>query len=148
MKKFMIILFCGLFGCLSVASQETAIFHILKIQRIENGCYKLTAKNNGEKYTIYSHYDEKEKNKGEKIQRHDDVELTIIPFFKTEHISLAEFKNAMGIQVNSEDSTCIVDVTVPLNYQFINVDYYGNTLKVKKKMLYYTTDVNGIYKRK
>ena len=148
MKKFMIILFCGIFGCLSVASQETAIFHILKIQRIENGCYKLTAKNNGEKYTIYSHYDEKEKNKGEKIQRHDDVELTIIPFFKTEHISLAEFKNAMGIQVNSEDSTCIVDVTVPLNYQFINVDYYGNTLKVKKKMLYHTTDVNGIYKRK
>ena len=115
---------------------------------MENGCYQLTAKSNGEKYTIYSHYDEEEKNDGEKIQRHDDVELTIIPFFETEHMSLAEFKNAMGLKVNAEDSTRFVDVTVPLNYQFINIDYYGNILKIKKKMLYYTTDVNGIYKRK
>ena len=148
MKKLSIIFFCGLFGCLSVSSQETAMFHILKIQRMENGCYQLTAKSNGEKYTIYSHYDENEKSDGEKIQRHDDVEMTIIPFFETVHVSLAEFKNGMGIQVNAEDSTRFVDVTVPLNHQFINIDYYGNILKIKKKMLYYTTDVNGIYKRK
>ncbi len=118
MKKLSIIFFCGLFGCLSVSSQETAMFHILKIQRMENGCYQLTAKSNGEKYTIYSHYDENEKSDGEKIQRHDDVEMTIIPFFETVHVSLAEFKNGMGIQVNAEDSTRFVDVTV-LNGQHL-----------------------------
>ena len=118
MKQLSILLFCGLFGYLSVQSQETAMFHILKIQRMENGCYQLTAKSNGEKYTIYSHYDENEKSDGEKIQRHDDVEMTIIPFFETVHVSLAEFKNGMGIQVNAEDSTRFVDVTV-LNGQHL-----------------------------
>ena len=141
-------IFYGIFGHLSVLSQETAIFHIRKIKKIENSCYKLTAKKNGEKYTIYTHYDDEEKNNGEKIQLYEYLELTIIPFFKTEHTTLAEFKNAMGLQVNSEDSTRFIDVTLPLNHQFINIDYYGNLLKVKKKMLYYTTDINGVYKKK
>ena len=148
MKNLLILLFYGIFGCLTVLSQETAIFQIRKIKKIENGCYKLTAKKNKEKYTIYTHYDDEDKNNGEKIQLHDYLELTIIPFFKTEHTTLAEFKNGMGLQVNSEDSTRFVDVTLPLNYQFININYYGNILKIKKKMLYHTTDVNGIFKRK
>lgn len=147
MKKILILIFCGIFGCLSVSSQEASTFHILKIKKLKNDCYKLTAINSGEKYTIYSHYDDKEKDNGEKIQRHEILELKIIPFYKTEHVSLAEFKNEMGMQVNSEDSTCFVDVTLPLNHQFINIDYYGNILKVKKKMLYYTSDINGVYKR-
>ena len=108
----------------------------------------MTAKKNGEKYTIYTHYDDEEKNNGEKIQLYEYLELTINPFFETEHMTLAEFKKGVGLQVNSEDSTRFVDVTLPFNYQFINIDYYGNILKVKKKMLYYTTDINGIYKRK
>lgn len=148
MKKLLIILLYGIIGCLTVLSQETAIFQIRKIKKIENGCYKLTAKKNGEKYTIYTHYDVEDKNDEEKIQLYEYLELTIIPFFKTEHTTLAEFKNAMGLQVNSEDSTRFVDVTLPLNYQFINIDYYGNILKVKKKMLYYTNDINGVYKKK
>lgn len=147
MKKLIIMIFYGIFGCLSVLSQETAIFHIQKIKSIGNGCYELTAKANGEKYTIYTHYDDEEKDNREKIRRHEYIELTIIPFFETEHTTLAEFKNVMGLQVNPEDSTRFVDVTLPLNYQFINIDYYGNILKVKKRMLYYTTDINGIYKR-
>ena len=147
MKKLIVMIFYGIFGCLSVLSQETAIFHIQKIKNIGNGCYKLTAKANGEKYTIYTHYDEDEKDNGEKIQRHEYMELTIIPFFETEHMSLAEFKEGMGMQVTSEDCIRFVDVTLPLNYQEINIDYYGNILKVKKKMLYYTNDINGIYKR-
>ena len=147
MKKLLIILFYGIFGCLTVLSQETAIFQIRNIKKKENGCYKLTAKKNGEKYTIYTHYDEEDKNNGEKIQLYEYLELTIIPFFKTEHTSLAELKNGMGLQVNLEDSTRFVDVTLPLNYQFINIDYYGNILRVKKKMLYYTTDINGVYKK-
>lgn len=147
MKKLIIMIFYGIFGCLFVLSQETAIFHIQKIKSIGNGCYELTAKANGEKYTIYTHYDDEEKDNREKIRRHEYIELTIIPFFETEHTTLAEFKNVMGLQVNPEDSTRFVDVTLPLNYQFINIDYYGNILKVKKRMLYYTTDINGIYKR-
>ena len=147
MKKLIIMIFYGIFGCLSVLSQETAIFHIQKIKSIGNGCYELTAKANGEKYTIYTHYDDEEKDNREKIRRHEYIELTIIPFFETEHTTLAEFKNVMGLQVNPEDSTRFVDVTLPLNYQFINIDYYSNILKVKKRMLYYTTDINGIYKR-
>ena len=147
MKKLLIIIFYGIFGCLTVLSQETAIFQIRKIKKKENDCYKLTAKKNGEKYIIYTHFDDKEnKNNGEKIQLYEYLELTIIPFFETEHTTLAEFKKVMGLQVNSEDSTRFVDVTLPLNYQFINIDYYGNMLKVKKKMLYYTTDINGVYK--
>ena len=142
-----LLIFYGIFGCLSVLSQETAIFQIRKIKKIENGCYKLTAKKNGEKYTIFTHYDDEEKNYGEKIQLYEYLELTINPFFETEHMSLAEFKEGMGMQVTSEDCIRFVDVTLPLNYQEINIDYYGNILKVKKKMLYYTTDLNGVYKR-
>ena len=69
MKKLIVMIFYGIFGCLSVLSQETAIFHIQKIKNIGNGCYELTAKANGEKYTIYTHYDEDEKDNGEKIIR-------------------------------------------------------------------------------
>ena len=87
MKKLIIMIFYGIFGCLSVLSQETAIFHIQKINSIGNGCYELTAKANGEKYTIYTHYDDEEKDNREKIRRHEYIELTIIPFFETEHIS-------------------------------------------------------------
>ena len=148
MKKLLIVVFSVIFGRLAILSQETAIFQIRKIKIIENGCYELTAKKNGVKYTIYTHYDDKDKNNGEKIQLHEYIELTIIPFFETEYTNLAEFKNEMGLQVNSEDSTRFVNVILPLNYQFINIDYYGNILKVKKKMLYYTTDVNGVYKKK
>jgi hypothetical protein len=148
MKKLLILLFYGIFCCLTVFSQETAIFQIRKIKKIENGCYKLTAKKNGEKYTIFTHYDDEEKNYGEKIQLYEYLELTINPFFETEHMTLAEFKKGVGLQVNSEDSTRFVDVTLPFNYQFININYYGNILKVKKKMLYYTSDINGLYKKK
>ena len=148
MKKLLIILLYVIFGCLPVLSQKTAIFHIQKIKSIGNGCYELTAKANGEKYTIYTHYNNEEKNNGEKIHRHEYIELTIIPFFETEHMSLAEFKKGFGMQVNSEDSIRFVDVTLPINYQSINIDYYGNIIKIRKKMLYYTSNVNGIYKRK
>ena len=148
MKKLLVIFFLAAFGCLTVLSQETAIFQIRKIKKIENGCYKLTAKKNGEKYTIYTHYDDEEKNNGEKIQPYEYLELTINPFFETEHMTLAEFKKGVGLQVNSEDSTRFVDVTLPFNYQSINIYYYGNILKVKKKMLYYTEDINGVYKMK
>ena len=74
-------IFYGIFGCLSVLSQETAIFHIQKIKHIGNGCYEMTAKANGEKYTIYTHYDVEDKNDEEKIQLYEYLELTIIPFF-------------------------------------------------------------------
>ena len=147
MERLLMLLLFGLFGLSSVSSQEPAIFHILKIQKIKNDCYKMTAESNGLKYTIYSHYDAAEVNNEDKIQCHENLELKIIPFFKTEHMSLAEFKNEMRMQVNLEDSTRFVDVTLPLNYQSITTDYYGNKIRIKKKMLYYTTDLNGVYKK-
>ena len=42
MKKLLVIFFLAAFGCLTVLSQETAIFQIRKIKKIENGCYKFT----------------------------------------------------------------------------------------------------------
>ena len=139
MKKLLMLISFGIFGLLSASSQVTMTFHILKIKKIKNDCYKLTAESNGVKYTIYSH-DDADKHKEEKIRCHENIELTIIPFFKTGHMSLAEFKNEMGMKVNSEDSTRFVDVTLPLNYQSITTNYYGNKIKIKKKMLYYTSE--------
>jgi len=147
MKKLLMLVLGGIFGLLSVWSQETMTFHILKIKKIKNDSYKLTAESNGAKYTIYSHYDDADKHKEEKIRCHENLELTIIPFFKTGHMSMAEFKNEMGMKINTEDSTRFVDVTLPLNYQSITTDYYGNKIRIKKKMLYYTTDLNGVYKK-
>ena len=54
MKKLIVMIFYGIFGCLSVLSQETAMFHIQKIKNIGNGCYELTAKANGEKYSAWT----------------------------------------------------------------------------------------------
>lgn len=147
MKRFLIIFFLEALSCSPVLSQETGIFLILKINKIENNCYKLTAKKDGKKYTIYSHYDKEEENIGDKIRRNEAVVLKIIPFFRTEHISVVDFKKKMGIQVNSEDSMHFVEVALPLNFQSIYIDYYGNIIKIKDKMLYYTSDINGIYKR-
>lgn len=145
MKKLLIILHCVIFCCLSISSQETKIFYILKIQTLENNCYKITAKSNGEVYTIYSHY-ENGKNNGKMIRHHDNVKMKIYPFFNSKQVSLSEFKKDFGMEVNPEDSACLVSATMPLNYQEITTDYYGNTIKIKKKMQYTTTDLNGLYR--
>lgn len=147
MKSFLIIFFLEALSCSPVLSQEAGIFLVLKIKKIENNCYKLSAKKDGKNYTIYSHYDKEEENIGDKIQRNEAVELKIIPFFKTELISIVELRK-MGIQVNLEDSMHFVEAALPLNFHSIYIDYYGNKIKIKDKMLYYTSDINGIYKRK
>lgn len=103
MKKLMILLLLVMIGCQPLLSQETASFQIVKIKQIQNNCFELTAKSKGKKYTIYSHYDESAEHV-EMIKRQDVLVLKIIPFFKTESISLAEFKNGMGVQASAEDN--------------------------------------------
>lgn len=148
MKKFLTFIFMWLSVCTSVSSQTTATFSILKIRKIKNDCYRLTAKSNGKKYIIYSHYDAV-KNAGKKIKRNDKIELEIEPFLETKQIFLADFKKQAGWKVTSEDSVW-VETIVPFNYLDINFDYYGNILKVEnpeKKMLYHTSSINGIFKK-
>lgn len=145
MKKLMILLLLVMIGCQPLLSQETASFQIVKIKQIQNNCFELTAKSKGKKYTIYSHYDESAEHV-EMIKRQDVLVLKIIPFFKTETMSLAEFKNGMGVQASAEDSIQCADVTLPLNYKEISINYYGNIIKIKE-MKYYTLDLNGLYKK-
>lgn len=59
---------------------------------------------------------------------------------------MAEFKKSMGFDANTEDSIAIGEVTLPLNYKEIDVDYHGNIFRIKKKKLYYTSDINGVCK--
>ena len=145
MKKLLLFL-CGVFAFLSIFPQERTSLRVLKIRKIENDCYKLTAKCNGKRIVIYSHY-EKGLNDGERIRCHEDLNIMIIPFFETKHFSLAQYKNEMGMRAEAEDSARFVDVTIPLNYESINIDYYGNHIKIGKKMQYYTTEINGVFKR-
>lgn len=146
MKKLIVFILLGIFGFLPVSSQETKTFHILKIKKLKNDCYCLTARNDGKTYFIYSHCDE-DGNYGEKIRCHEDLELKIFPFFKTEQVPLAELKELTGMPITPEDSARYVDVPSPLNYLDINIDYYGNIVKRNKDRIYYTQDINGIYKR-
>lgn len=145
MKKLIVFILFGILGFLPVFSQETKTFQILKIKKLKNDCYCLTARNNGKKYTIYSHCDEAG-NYGEKIKCHENLELKIYPFFITEQIPFAELKKQTGF--TPEDSARYVDLPLPLNYLDINIDYYGNIVKWnEKRKMYYTPDINGIYKR-
>ena len=61
MKKFLTFIFLWLSVCTSVSAQITDTFSILKIRKAKNDCYRLTAKSNGKKYIIYSHYDAEKK---------------------------------------------------------------------------------------
>ena len=144
MKKLIAFILFGIFGFLPVSSQETKTFHILRIKKLKNDCYCLTAKNNGEKYIIYSHCDE-DGNYGEKIRCHENLELKIFPFFITEQIPFDELKKLPGF--TPEDSAHYVDFPLPINYLDININYYGNIVKRNKDRIYYTQDINGIYKR-
>ncbi len=148
MKKFLTFIFLWLSVCTSVSAQITDTFSILKIRKAKNDCYRLTAKSNGKKYVIYSHYDVG-KNAGKKIKCNDKIELEIEPFLETKQIFLPDFKKQAGWKVTSEDSVW-VETIVPFNYLDINFDYYGNILKVEnpeKKMLYHTSSINGIFKK-
>ena len=146
MKKLIVFILFGILGFLPVFSQETKTFQILKIKKLKNDCYCLTARNNGKKYTIYSHCDE-DGNYGEKIKCLENLELKIFPFSKTEQVPLAKLKELTGMPVTPEDSARYVDVPSPLNYLDIKIDYYGNILKRNKERMYYTPDLNGLYKR-
>ena len=149
MNKIFVLIFSFVFVCLSAYSQKIETFRILKIRKAKNACYRLTAESNGIKYIIYSHYDA-DMTVGEKIKCNEKIELEKEPFLETKQIYLADFKRQAGWKVTPEDSVW-VDAIVPFNYLDINFDYYGNILKVKdpqKKMLYRTSSINGIYKRK
>ena len=91
MKKFLTFIFLWLSVCTSVSAQITDTFSILKIRKAKNDCYRLTAKSNGKKYVIYSHYDAG-KNAGKKIKCNDKIELEIEPFLETKQIFWADFK--------------------------------------------------------
>ena len=147
MKK-LILLFCSLFAFVSIFAQETERFQILKIRKVKNDCYRLTAKSNGKKYTIYSHYNAENNADGEKIKCRDILDIKIYPFFSSKLVSVAEFKQSFGLEIEDDDYSRFAEVTMPFNYQSITVDYYGNFFKIKKKMYYYTLDINGLYKCK
>lgn len=145
MKKLIVLIIYGMLTYINVSAQDIARFRILNITKIKNNCYKLTADNNGEKYIIYSHYDGT-KNEGVPIHCKEYIDLKIIPFFETEYVSLGEIKESMGIHHTSEDDGCFGNITLPLNHKSIVVDYYGNKVKIKKKMIFHTLCLNGIHK--